>query len=182
MNFLPIFESQTAEECGSWWWGWISCPSPRIPLAPASANWGFCTAHNEGKIQASQGQFFNFWNKIFYQQYPIRTISEPRGCSLSVTREKQQHQKRNNSFPFHQIRPLGRFDLVVAMLQCPFICLLLSPFHVILPGEHRRSQESKAVPPPRHWYPEKMYIKKCTSLKLAISPPLLPPPPPPPGG
>ena len=42
---------------------------------------------------------------------------------------------------FHQLSPLGRFGLEVAMsVRC-----CLSPSHAILPGEQRRSQRSKAV-------------------------------------
>ena len=49
---------------------------------------------------------------------------------------------------FHQIGPLGRYSLVVAMSVCCglcVVCCLLSPSHAILPGEQRRSQGSKAV-------------------------------------
>ena len=52
--------------------------------------------------------------------------------------------KVGNADPcFHQIVPLGRFGLVVAMSVPDWVSL--SPSHAILPEEQRRSQGNKAV-------------------------------------
>ena len=65
---------------------------------------------------------------------------------------------------FHRIVCFG---LVVPMFVSCHV-FLLSPSYAILPGEQRRSQGSKAVS--HRGISTLMYIKKCTSLRLAVSP------------
>ena len=66
---------------------------------------------------------------------------------------------------FSPNRPTGPIRFSSCDVRVP-VCVL-SPSHVILPGEQRRSQRSKAVLHRSISTLKKMYIKKCPSLQLA---------------
>ena len=67
--------------------------------------------------------------------------------------------------------PLGRFGLVVAKSVQDFLTMFV-PFPCDSPRGAKEVPGEQSCPSPWHQYPEKkIYIKKCTSLQLAISSP-----------